>query len=316
LSLQNTPAYCAPVSPCSYGPVNADGGKSLIGGYRAERNDLLKFIADNKITNVVFLSADDHQNRVNEVTYSPSGATGDQSTYVKVPFALSIVAGPLGATGPDLFTNHTFAAVEQLANSIATAQQSAGIEPLGLIGYPGVQNVKRDVNGTLTPAVSLAPVHFYSPDTFTFVVFDVPANGRTLSVKAVGMNATAQNAAPEYVDGQAKTVFSFDLDALTVASRGAFVLDRRSNKFVQQVTVTNNTGSTLTGPVNVILTGLSSNTSLANATGSLAADSPYITVPASGLAAGGSVNVVLQFTRPVSGSITYGTRVIDTPVAP
>src|SRR5262249_14887215 len=44
--------------------VNADGGKSYMGGYRAERNDLLKFIVDNKITNVVFLSTDDHQNRI------------------------------------------------------------------------------------------------------------------------------------------------------------------------------------------------------------------------------------------------------------
>src|SRR6185295_15920347 len=36
--------------------VNADGGKSYMGGYRAERNALLKFIEDNHITNVVFLS--------------------------------------------------------------------------------------------------------------------------------------------------------------------------------------------------------------------------------------------------------------------
>src|SRR5262249_37223791 len=78
--------------------VNADGGKSYMGGYRAERNDLLKFIADNHITNVVFLSTDDHQNRINELYYSPTGHTGDQSSYVKVPFTFSIVCGPLGAT--------------------------------------------------------------------------------------------------------------------------------------------------------------------------------------------------------------------------
>src|SRR5262249_53083094 len=53
--------------------VNSDGGKSWMGGYRAERNDLLKFIADNHILNVVFLATDDHQNRVNELLYSPSG---------------------------------------------------------------------------------------------------------------------------------------------------------------------------------------------------------------------------------------------------
>lgn len=44
-----------------------DGGKSWAGGYRAERNELLKFIADNHIQNVVFLSTDDHLNRVNEL---------------------------------------------------------------------------------------------------------------------------------------------------------------------------------------------------------------------------------------------------------
>src|SRR5262245_40934678 len=72
----------------AYGPVNADGGKSYIGGYRAERNALLKFIADNHIANVVFLSTDRHQNRINELYYSPTGQTGDQSTYVKVPNVL------------------------------------------------------------------------------------------------------------------------------------------------------------------------------------------------------------------------------------
>src|SRR5262249_17258066 len=46
-----------------------DGGKSWIGGYRPERNALLKFIADNHIDHVVFLSTDDHQLRVNELGY-------------------------------------------------------------------------------------------------------------------------------------------------------------------------------------------------------------------------------------------------------
>src|SRR5262245_57846998 len=52
----------------TYSPVNNDGGKSWMGGYRAERNRLLKFIADKDIRNVVFLATDDHQNRINEIT--------------------------------------------------------------------------------------------------------------------------------------------------------------------------------------------------------------------------------------------------------
>src|SRR6266403_2426222 len=89
-------------APSTYSPVTSDGGKSWMGGYRAERNALLKFIADHHVQNVVFLATDDHQNRINELLYSPSGQTADQSSYVKVPYCFEIVCGPLGATGPDL----------------------------------------------------------------------------------------------------------------------------------------------------------------------------------------------------------------------
>src|SRR5262249_28586568 len=128
-------------APSTYAPVSSDGGKSWMGGYRAERNALLKFIADNGITNVVFLATDDHQNRINELTYSPTGETNNQASYVKVPYCFSIVCGPLGATGPDLISNHTFALAKKLADSIANAQSTAGIQPIGLAGYPGLKNV-------------------------------------------------------------------------------------------------------------------------------------------------------------------------------
>jgi len=79
----------------AYSPVTSDGGKSWMGGYRAERNALLKFIAHHGIHNVVFLATDDHQNRINELLYSPTGQTGDQTTYIKVPYCFEIVCGPL-----------------------------------------------------------------------------------------------------------------------------------------------------------------------------------------------------------------------------
>ncbi len=209
LGLQNLPSFGA---GSTYSPVNSDGGKSFIGGYRAERNNLLKFIADNHITNVVFMATDDHQNRINEVTYSPSGQLSTQSSYVKVPYCFSIVCGPLGATGPDLITNHTFSMAQQYANSIAAAQQAAGVETLGLIGYPGLKNLVRD--GHPAASTSPEPVDFYSPDTFNFTTLDVSADGKTLSVSSIGMDATAQNAGIEYANGpQAKTVFSFQIDA-------------------------------------------------------------------------------------------------------
>jgi phosphodiesterase/alkaline phosphatase D-like protein len=308
LALNNLPSFGV---GSSYAPVNADGGKSYMGGYRAERNELLKHIADHHITNVVFMATDDHQNRVNELTYSPTGQTDVQSTYVTVPYVFSIVAGPLGATGPDLITNHTFAMAQQYANSLVEAQQAAGVEPFGLIGYPGLHGLVRDGD----PKASTSPqaVDFYSPDTFNFTVLDVSADGRTLTVKSVGMDATAQNAALEYANGpQARTVFSFQLDALPI-TRGGFVFDRRLNRVVQQLTMTNNTGSTVTGPIHIVLTGLSGNTSLANVTGitiTSSPGSPYITMPAVSLAPGASASVVLQFLRPAVGGITYSTQAV------
>ncbi len=210
LTLSNLPSFGA---GSTYAPVNADGGKSWQGGYRAERNALLKFIADHQITNVVFLATDDHQNRVNEIAYSPTGQTEVQSSYVKVPACFEIVCGPLGATGPDLITNHTFSMAQQLANSIATAQQNAGVEPLGLIGYPGLHDLQRD--GDPTAGTNPQPVDFYSPDSFNFNTLDVSADGKTLTVSSIGINSTAQNSALEYgANGNtARTLFSFQIEA-------------------------------------------------------------------------------------------------------
>jgi phosphodiesterase/alkaline phosphatase D-like protein len=219
LALKNLPCFYSvgcnadgtPVSGPAYSPVNADGGKSYIGGYRWERNELLRFIAEHHIVNVVFIATDDHQNRINELTYSPTDPE-NQATYVRVPHAFSIVAGPLGATGPDLITNHTFAMAQQYANSIAAAQEAAGVEPLGLIGYPGLHDLYREEDPTA--ATNPQPVDFYSPDTFNFVVLDITRHGNTLTVTSIGMNSTAQNAGTEYVDGpQARPILSFSVDA-------------------------------------------------------------------------------------------------------
>ncbi|MBV8817384.1 MAG: alkaline phosphatase D family protein [Acidobacteriaceae bacterium] len=202
--------------------VNSDGGKSWMGGYRAERNALLKFIADRQIKNVVFLATDDHQNRINEVLYSPSSRTGygsngflGQSEYVKVPYCISIVCGPLGATGPDAITDHSFSNIKAIADDLASKQGAAGIEPIGLLTYPGLHDVKRDENGTLVNETTPQPVDFYSPDTFNYNVLDVSADGKTLTVTSRGINSTAQNSALEYnaATNPERTLFQFSIDA-------------------------------------------------------------------------------------------------------
>lgn len=323
LTLNNLPSFGV---GSTYGPVNSDGGKSYIGGYRAERNALLKFIADNHITNVVFLATDDHQNRINEVTYSPTSQTEVQASYVKVPYCFSIVCGPLGATGPDLITNHTFAMAQQYANSIVAAQTAANIEPLGLIGYPGLHDLMRD--GDPTAGTSPQPVDFYSPDTFNFTVLDVSPSGKTLIVTSIGMDATAQNSGIEYANGpQARTLFSFQIDSVidavaTVPAnvsivRSGLVLDRRTNLYSQLITVKNNGLNPIEGPVAVAFDALSPTATLTGAVGATVvatpSGSPLVLVNIGDdhvLSPGESAAVTVQFANPSRGAINYTPRLL------
>ncbi len=245
LTLTNLPDFG---TGSTYSPVNSDSGKAYMGGYRAERNALLKFIADNRILNVIFIATDDHQNRINEVTYSPTD-TENQAAYIKVPASFSIVAGPLGATGPDQITNHTFAMAQQYTNSLVAAQQAAKIEPIGLVGYPGLHDIVRD--GDPTAGSAPQPADFYSPDTFNFNVLDVSADGKTLTVTSIGMNSTASNSGAEYASGpQARTVFSFQVDATTPDSTpGTSIpaIASVTNAFSANPTIAPNTWVTITG---------------------------------------------------------------------
>jgi len=201
--------------------VSADGGKSWMGGYRAERNTLLKFIADNQILNVVFLSTDDHQNRINEVLYSPTSQTDVQASYTPVPHCFTIVAGPLGATGPDTITDHSFANIQTIATGLANAQLTAGLNPLGLDpNYPGLHNVSRESDPTADATRS--PVDFYSPDTFNFAGLDVDATSGVLTVRLTGINSTPTNQFGEYdpIGNPAREVLSFQVDPVGNSSTG------------------------------------------------------------------------------------------------
>ena len=319
LTLQNLPNFGTNAlgQASTYGPVNSDGGKSWIGGYRAERNDLLKFIADHHVRNVVFLSADDHQNRVNELTYSTNGVTGDQTTYVKVPDCFAVVMGPLGATGPDLIYDHSFSVAKALSDSIEAAQVAAGVEPIGLQGYPGLHNVVRenDPNADITRTA----IDFYSPDTFNFASFDVTANGKTLTVATWGITATAQNSALEYngSTNAARSVLSFQIDTAYAPtgiqfSRGGLVLNRRTGRWVQNVTVSNASGAAISGTLALVVDNLSSNATLFGAAGATSLLAPigssFVKLPVSTLNAGQSVTVSLEFVNPTNGKITYTPR--------
>ena len=189
-----------------------DNGKTWIGGYRAERNELLQFIADNRINNVVFLSTDDHQNRVNELTYLTK--PNDPASMTRVPNTFTIVAGPIGASGPDNITDHSFSNIKLLADKLVVEQKKKGIEPLGLDAkFPGLQKVFREGD---TNADNLRqPVDFYSPDTFNYATLDISADGKTLAVNIYGINSYAADTFPsEEEAGSVRRILGFEIQAM------------------------------------------------------------------------------------------------------
>ena len=108
---------------------------------------------------------------------------------MKLPCAFSIVAGPLGDRGRPHHQPHLRhgAAIRQHRRR----RDGGGRQTVGLSATSASRRgPRRDPTANTNPQ----PVDFYSPDTFNFTVLDVSADGRTLSVKSVGMDATTQNA--------------------------------------------------------------------------------------------------------------------------
>jgi phospholipase C len=119
-------------------------------------------------------------------------------------------------------------------------------------------------------------------------------------------------------DAAASTLFSA-FTSLDI-SRGTFAINRRTNKVSQTVTITNLSSTAITGPIQLVLDSLSSNTALTNSNGSTVsnapAGSPYITVSNGGLAPGAAATVTLQFNLPASGGVSYSARTVTGTTAP
>jgi hypothetical protein len=102
------------------------------------------------------------------------------------------------------------------------------------------------------------------------------------------------------------------LAGLTVRP-GGFRLDRVTNHFVQDVAITNSTSNPITGPMSIVLAGLSTNATPVNPTGltscgSLPAGAHHLDVglcPNATLPPGATATVTLRFLNPTRREITY-----------
>ncbi len=100
-------------------------------------------------------------------------------------------------------------------------------------------------------------------------------------------------------------------------TRGGFRRNAATGRFQQSITVRNTSAAALTGPVSVVLDGLSANATLFNLTGVTSCAAPagsgyvHVNVGADGLLTPGeSAAIVLEFVNPTNAGITYATRVV------
>jgi hypothetical protein len=87
-------------------------------------------------------------------------------------------------------------------------------------------------------------------------------------------------------------------------SWGGYSVNHGTHVWTATMTVTNNTGAAIAGPVQVLLTGLTSGVNMSNASGTHGSI-PFITVTTGPLAAGAQANIEIQFQNPNSYSIQF-----------
>ncbi|KQQ88873.1 ExeM/NucH family extracellular endonuclease [Massilia sp. Leaf139] len=108
---------------------------------------------------------------------------------------------------------------------------------------------------------------------------------------------------PVVISLNLKATFA-DVTASTTITRTAPVLNRLTGKYSSTVKITNTSGAALTGPLQLVLQGLTAGVTLDGKSGERDG-SPYLTLPNATLAAGASISVTTTFTNPAKIGIGY-----------
>jgi len=130
-----------------------------------------------------------------------------------VPGALTVVAGPIGAGGPDRFKEHGFAVAKAAADAAVANERSAGVDPVGLPAtIPGLKQVWRE--GDPDADKLRQPVDFFSPDTFNYVTLEIAADGKSLAIDTWGIDSYAPDVFMEPSQtGAPRRILGFRLEA-------------------------------------------------------------------------------------------------------
>jgi CSLREA domain-containing protein len=161
------------------------------------------------------------------------------------------------------------------------------------------------------------PFNAFQTNTTTTSAMFTGQLGHTYGFYSIATDLTGNVEGPKTAAEATTTVTSpcaTDISSSISVTRSGDVYNFGTQRFYQTVTLTNNSSSTISGPVSLVLEGLSSNASLFNASGNTTCaaplGSPYINVTTGSVASGASVSVVLQFKDPTKTTITYSTGVL------
>jgi hypothetical protein len=138
----------------------------------------------------------------------------------------------------------------------------------------------------------------------------VNVTGASTGVKNNSVTVTSNEGGTNPTPGTASvTVFAANVSGQVKVTQTGFGRNRATGIWSATMTVTNTSGSAITGPVQVVLTNLTPGVTMTNNTGMFVGPpyngSPFITVSVPNLAAGAAVNVLIQFTDPSNGFINY-----------
>lgn len=158
------------------GPLNASDRYE---GYAAERADLLRFIAENKLTNVVFVAADIHGTLVNNLTYAdsmdaPQQATGaweisTESAAFDAPFGPTVtaIALRLGLVTPEQ---------KKLYDNLPPGFKDVSLLPILNAQITAYNYDLLGLDGSEIPAKLLSGL-WIATQTFGWTEFEIDADG-------------------------------------------------------------------------------------------------------------------------------------------
>lgn len=190
----------------NFGVVNAE---DRFEGYAAERTELLSFIDQNKISNVVFMAGDFHGTIVNNLTYQTAPGQAQIATD-----AFEVVTGPVaffdGRFGPNVANISAaagFITQEQLQayNSLPVAPDLDDIVndkddfvkqllvgQTNLLGYDpvGLNNNLASANGLID--ATLLQGDYVAAHNYSWTEFDIDATTQALTVTTFGIDAYSE----------------------------------------------------------------------------------------------------------------------------